>query len=363
MYNIIGQNEIQSTWGNMLASGQIPHAIVLSGDDGYGGLSLALNLVEAILCQTTENDTVTSTRPSPFLLQGCGHCPSCNKMRELTHPDLHVAFPMLAAARKKQGRTARGILNKMVKANPYLSIDTFLKHFNTEGKKNVAGNITSEDVKQILSNLTLSSFAGGWKAQIIWHAERLAKESNKLLKLLEEPPPQTLFVLITPNYKQLLTTILSRCQIFQLKPVAYLEIAHLNNDRFNGSSKPNEKQWKIAQGIPGKFFEQEEDHGQHEEAEYLAKELLGLLVQPPNSTSINRLELSTKKLSSAAVTLQYKTLHYAAHLAEDYHKTDKIICGELSSILSLVALELGQSVRVSTRIMGLWLNLHQKLKH
>lgn len=361
MYNVIGQNEIQSTWSNMLASGQIPHAMVLSGDDGYGGLSLALNLVEALLCQTPRNDTESGTKVSA-LLQGCGHCPSCKKMSDLTHPDLHVAFPMLTAARKKQGQKARGVLNTMLKANPYLSVDTFLNHFNTEGKKNVAANITSEDVKQILSNLTLSSFAGGWKAQIIWHAERLAKESNKLLKLLEEPPPQTLFVLIAPNHKQLLTTILSRCQLFQLKPVAYSELTHLDDSVFNGSPRPSENQWKMAQHIPGKVFEQEKDYGQHEEAEQLAKELLDVLAQPPNSTSIKRLELSAKKLSSAAVTLQHKTLRYAAHLAEDYYKADKMMRGELASILSLIALELGQSVRISTRIMGLWLNLHQKIK-
>jgi DNA polymerase-3 subunit delta' len=361
MHNVIGQKEIQLTWGKMLASGQIPHAMVLSGDDGYGGLSLTLNLVEALLCQTSRNDIDASSRESS-LLQGCGHCPSCKKMRELTHPDLHVAFPMLVAARKKQGQAARGTLNTMLKANPYLSIDSFLNHFNTEGKKNIAGNITSEDVKQILSNLTLSSFAGGWKVQIIWHAERLAKESNKLLKLLEEPPPQTLFVLITPNHKQLLTTILSRCQLFQLKPVAYTELAHLDDGAFNGSSRPSENQWKMAQYIPGNFFEQEDDHGQQEKAEQWAKELLDLLVQPPSSISTKHLELSIKKLSSAATTLQHKTLRYAAHFAEDYHKTDKMMCGELASILSLVALEVGQSVRISTRIMGLWLNLHQKFK-
>lgn len=361
MYNVIGQNEIQSTWGNMLASGQVPHAMVLSGDDGYGGLSLALNLVEALLCQTPQNDIDRSSRMSS-ILQGCGHCPSCKKMRELAHPDLHIAFPMVASARKKQGHRARGVLNTMLNANPYLSVDTFLNHFNTEGKKNVAGNITSDDVKQILSNLTLSSFAGGWKAQIIWHAERLAKESNKLLKLLEEPPPQTLFILIAPNHKQLLTTILSRCQLFQLKPVAYSELAHLDDRVFSGSPRPSENQWKMAQHIPGKVFEQEEDHGQHEEAEQWAKELLDLLAQPPNSTSIRRLESSTKKLSSAAATLQHKTLRFAAHLAEDCHKTDKVLCGELASVLSLVALEVGQSVRISTRIMGLWLNLHRKFK-
>ncbi|HAB89026.1 MAG TPA: hypothetical protein DCF84_00730 [Bacteroidetes bacterium] len=364
MHNVIGQKEIQLTWRKMLASGQIPHAMVLSGDDGYGGLSLTLNLVEAMLCQTSRNDIDASSRESS-LLQGCGHCPSCKKMRELTHPDLHVAFPMLAMARKKQGQAARGTLNTMLKANPYLSIDSFLNHFNTEGTKNAAGNITAGDVKQILSNLTLSSFAGGWKVQIIWHAEKLdavSKESNKLLKILEEPPLKTLFILITPNHKQLLTTILSRCQLFKLKPVPYSDLAHLDDGAFCGASTPSENQWKLAHRIPGKVYENKENIGQHEEAEHLAKELLDLLMQPPNAASTRHLELSIKKLSSAAATLQHKTLRYAAHLAEDYHKTDKIMCGELASILSLVALEVGQSVRISTRIMGLWLNLHQKFK-
>ena len=118
----------------------------------------------------------------------------------------------------------------------------------------------------------------------------------------------------------------------------------------------------MALHIPGKVFEQEEDHGQYEEAEQLAKELLDLLAHPPNPTSIKHLELLAKKLSSAAATLQHKTLRYAAHLAEDYQKTDKMMRGELASILSLIALEVGQSVRISTRIMGLWLNLHQKFK-
>ena len=364
MYSVIGQNEIQSTWCKMLASGQVPHAMILSGDDGYGGLSLAINLVEALFCQTPRDEFDTNSN-KPSFLRGCGRCPSCKKMRELAHPDFHIAFPMLATARKKQGHMARGILNSMLQANAYLSIDTFLNHFNTEGTKNAAGNITAGDVKQILSNLTLSSFAGGWKVQIIWHAEKLdavSKESNKLLKILEEPPPKTLFILITPNHKQLLTTILSRCQLFKLKPVPYSDLAHLDDGVFCGASTPSENQWKMANHIPGKVYENKENIGQHEEAEHLAKELLDLLMQPPNAASIRHLELSIKKLSSAAATLQHKTLRYAAHLAEDYHRADKLVCGEFASILSQVALEVGQSVRISTRIMGLWLNIHQKFK-
>ena len=361
MHRVIGQNDIQSTWSKMLTSEQVPHAMILSGDDGYGGLSLALYLVEALLCQRPSEQSGSSPNQT-FSLGGCGQCPSCKKMRELTHPDLHIAFPMLAAARKKQGHLARGVLHNMLQANPYLSIDTFLNHFNSEGKKNIAGNITADDVKQILSNLTLSSFAGGWKAQIIWHAERLAKESNKLLKLLEEPPAKTLIILITPNHRHLLTTILSRCQLFQLKPVPYSEVSSLSETALNGFPKPSESQWKLAQYVPGKLFGNGDDQGMLNEAEQLAKELVDLLVQVPSPDSIRSLERSTKQLTSSSATLQLKTLRYAAQLVDDFRDRDRLALAALSNLLSQVALEAGQSIRISTRIMGLWLNLHQKFK-
>ena len=362
MHRVIGQNEIQSTWSKMLGSGQIPHAMVLSGDDGYGGLSLAINFVGALLCQKPIDSTDTSSTVPP--LKSCGHCSSCKKVSEMSHPDLHVAFPMISSARKEYGQAARGILNTMLHKNPYLSVDTFLSHF--KGGKTVAGTISADDVKQILSNLTLSSFAGGWKVQIIWHAEQLdngpTKESNKLLKLLEEPPPKTLFILITPNHNLLLTTTLSRCQLFRLKPVPYEEMKLLADGHLQDLPIPTENQWKMAQQIPGQAFGNKDDFDQISEAEQMAKELIECLLQVPGPAHTKRLETLTKNLSSSTITLQHKTLHCAVHFVEDYHHVDRVIQGELASILSRLDQELGQSIRLSTRIMGLWLNLHQQFK-
>ena len=109
-------------------------------------------------------------------------CPSCRRVRQLTHPDLHIAFPMVSAARKKHATTARKKLGELLTENPYLPLEDFLGAFSTDNQKKTAGNITADDVKDYFN--ILSSFYGGWKVQVIWHAECLDKESNKLLKLL-----------------------------------------------------------------------------------------------------------------------------------------------------------------------------------
>ena len=129
MYNILGQKHLQELWTRWVANQQVPHAILLAGKDGFGGLALALNLSEALLC-------TTSFRTPPIkAIQGCGHCPSCRRVRQLTHPDLHIAFPMVSAARKKHATTARKKLGELLTENPYLPLEDFLSAFSTDNQK------------------------------------------------------------------------------------------------------------------------------------------------------------------------------------------------------------------------------------
>lgn len=355
MYTILGQNYLQEMWTRLVASQQVPHAILLAGKDGFGGLALALNLSEALLCTTP-----LSERPRSKQIQGCGHCPSCRRFRQLTHPDLHITFPMVSAARKKYATTARKKLGELLSENPYLSLEDFLSTFSTDNKTKAAGNITADDVKEIISNISLSSFYGGWKVQVIWHAERLEKESNKLLKLLEEPPPKTLFILLTPNSNLLLTTILSRCQRFQLKPVPYGAIGESEAGFWSHSNIPSESQWNYVQGIPGNFYHNSSENTETKEVVMHAQELAKVLAAHPTPQRVHELEKMMKVINKLPISLQKQILSYVAHLLGETQHIDPIIQSHLVSILSEMVQELGQNIRLSTRIMGLWLNTHRK---
>ena len=355
MYNILGQKHLQELWTRWVANQQVPHAILVAGKDGFGGLALALNLSEALLCTTP-----LSERPQSKQIQGCGHCPSCRRVRQLTHPDLHIAFPMVSAARKKHATTARKKLGELLIENPYLPLEDFLGAFSTDNQKKTAGNITADDVKGIISNISLSSFYGGWKVQVIWHAECLDKESNKLLKLLEEPPPKTLFILLTPNANLLLTTILSRCQRFQLKPVSYGAIGESEAGFWSHSNIPSESQWNYAQGVPGNLYDNSTHNSKTEEVTRHAEELVRVLVAPPTPKRIHQLEQMMRVINKLPIALQKQILGYVAHLLGETQHIDPSIQNHLVYILSEIVQELGQSIRLSTRIMGLWLNTHRK---
>ncbi len=209
---IVGQQSAKDGLLGMWHRNQLPHAILIVGAEGTGGLPLSLALAAYIFCTNRSGQ------------DACGVCPSCSKVKQLEHPDLHISFPTVPP---KPG--VKALSNHYIKEfrqffneNPYGTVFNWLQFINAENKQ---GNITAEECRHIIETLNLKSYEGGQKIQIIWRPEYLGREGNILLKLIEEPPANTFIILVAENLESILPTILSRTQMVKLTPLSPNEIA------------------------------------------------------------------------------------------------------------------------------------------
>ena len=205
----IGQEALAGRLAHHADAGSLAHAILLTGAPGRGGLALALNLARRLHCQAT-----------PGQAKPCGTCPSCQQHDQLQHPDLHFTFPVAKPAGKDKALSSdqldvwRGLLRE---AGPHFGMQDLRERMALGNKQPF---ISVHEAADILRRLSLTAHAGGWKVQIIWGAHLMRVDTaNKLLKLLEEPPKKTLFVLLADSTEALLATILSRTQIIPIPPI------------------------------------------------------------------------------------------------------------------------------------------------
>lgn len=218
--NVIGQEEAKRKFILEVNEGRIAHAQLLCGPEGTGKLPLAIAYARYISC-TDRKET-----------DACGHCPSCIKFNKLVHPDMHFVFPIV---KKKAGRDVVcddyiAEWRKFVLDNPYFGLNHWLAEM---GAENQQAQIYARESDEIIRKLSLKSSEGGYKVMIIWLPEKMNQEcSNKLLKLLEEPPLQTVFLLVTENPEGILPTILSRTQRFNIRKLDEENIAGALRERF-----------------------------------------------------------------------------------------------------------------------------------
>lgn len=203
--DIPGHAVIKEKLAKSVAEGRIHHTQLFLENPGSAGLSLALAYAQLVNCEN----------PSPS--DSCGQCNACRKSEKLIHPDIHYTYPTIS---RKSGDkpVATDFIKEWREAvlqNPYLELINWMRHLNAETKQ---GNITVFECRQIIRNFNLKSIEGKRKIQIIWMPETLGKEGNTLLKTLEEPPANSLFLLVANNEERILNTILSRTQILRIPP-------------------------------------------------------------------------------------------------------------------------------------------------
>lgn len=195
---VFGHKELKASLCRTASSSRIAHAQLFSGPGGAGMLPLAVAFARYLLCKERHAE------------DACGQCPSCKMVNQLSHPDLHFAFPFTV---KKEFPDCDSLLSEFREAfqeQPYLSYGDWMARLDGENKQ---GIIPVKESENILRKLSIKSYGGGFKIQIIWLPEKMnAAAANKLLKLLEEPPDQTLFLLVSEYEDALLPTILSRTQ-------------------------------------------------------------------------------------------------------------------------------------------------------
>lgn len=198
---IIGQREIKQRLVNTVKENRVSHAQLFLGPEGSGSLALAVAYAQYVSCEDKqENDS-------------CGVCSSCRKYQKLVHPDLHFSYPFFA---KKSDETALNYIEEWrdaFLANPYLSLDIWRSYLQAENKQ---ANINIAECHQIIKKLSFKPFESPYKILILWLPEYLDKEGNALLKIIEEPQPNTLFLLVAQNQDQILNTILSRTQLVKI---------------------------------------------------------------------------------------------------------------------------------------------------
>ncbi len=192
---IPGLGEIKERLTDSVKRGNVAHALLFDGRSGSVALPLALAFATYVNCE------------NPGSTDSCGQCASCNKYDKLIHPDLSFTFPT-AGGKKVLSENFMAEWREFVKENPFGSYSDWLNHISIR-----QGNIPVEESRQVIQNLSLKSYEGGYKVVMIWHVEAMAAPAaNALLKILEEPPEKTLFLLITSDYNRLLPTIQSRVQ-------------------------------------------------------------------------------------------------------------------------------------------------------
>ncbi len=195
----------------MAATDRLPHANLIAAPPGAGGLPSALALANLLLCED---------RQGPEADRSCHRCTACRKSAGAVHPDLHFVFPTVGS--KMTSDPFLSQWREALRDSPYQEANDWLQRIGAENKQ---GNITRESCGAILRKLNLKIFEGRYKIMLIWLPEYLGNEGNRLLKMIEEPPERTIFLLVTERIDQILTTILSRCQFTKLAPPTDQEIA------------------------------------------------------------------------------------------------------------------------------------------
>ncbi len=210
--DIVGQADIAAHLRLSKRGGRVSHAQLFSAELGHGGYPLALAYAQYLLCSSPSED------------DSCGVCPSCVQCQAMSHPDLHFIMPVNRQG-KKSGETLLSSdflplwREESLSSGGYLSAARWNRALDLG--KSLKGVISAKEADSILSKLSLKSYSGGYKIMIIWLPEAMNEQAaNKILKILEEPPLDTLFLLVSQEPKLLLPTIISRVQSIDIPPIS-----------------------------------------------------------------------------------------------------------------------------------------------
>ena len=297
---ILGQEFIKNHLVKSAASGRIPHAQLFVGPEGSGTLAMAIAYAQFILCQNSGNEN-------------SGGNESCNlKFEHFSHPDLHFIYPTVSTEDVKTKPKSLDFIadwRQFLTENIYGSLFDWYKILGVANKQ---GLIRVEDAQEVLKSLALKSFEGGYKIMIVWMADKMNVEaSNKLLKIIEEPPEKTLFILISENEEDIIQTIRSRCQVLHFPRLHDQAIADALVSRENTDLRSASKIAHQAQGNFSKAL-----HLLHEDSEELPFEewfvqwVRAAFRAKGNAAAINDLIQWSEQIAGLGRETQKKFLNY-----------------------------------------------------
>lgn len=251
--NVIGQTAIKQRLIQSVRENHVSHAQLFLGPAGCGKLPLALAYAQYILCPNrTETDS-------------CGVCPTCQKMQKLVHPDLHFVVPTATTKKIKSNPESDLFMEEwreyVIQNQGYVDTSSWYSFLDVENKQ---GYMSVRDAASLLRKLSMKSYEGEYKIAIIWMAEKMRVDTaNKLLKLLEEPPEKTVFLLIAEDAEELLATIKSRTALVKIPALDTASIEMALQQRFGCDPQQAHDAAMISEGnwiVASQSFKDFEDH-------------------------------------------------------------------------------------------------------
>ena len=240
----------------MVQHNRLSHALLFLGKEGSGALPLAINFAQFVVSQPAASEpvadlfggfTAIEAGPAYKSPEDLAEDPSYLRAAKLLHPDLHFSYPVISKKPGEKPVSADYIADwrDFYLQFPYGNVYDWLQFIGAENKQ---GNITAEECNEIIHKLSLKSFESAYKVLVLWMPEYLGKEGNKLLKLIEEPPPNTLFILVAESEEQILPTLLSRCQLIKVPLLSNEEVEDALFERAKASKETASQIAGIAEG-------------------------------------------------------------------------------------------------------------------
>lgn len=293
--DIIGQKEVKQRLIHSVQEGFVPHAQLFCGPEGAGKLPLAIAYSRYLNCT---NRSATDA---------CGVCPSCVKFNKLSHPDLHFVFPIVHNLKKKK-EICDDYLSEwreFVSANTYFSFNNWLNFIEAE---NSQGLIYARESNEIIKKLSLRTYEAEYKIMIIWLPEKMHEAcANKLLKMIEEPPDKTVFLLVSEAPDQVIGTIQSRSQRVNVRGIEQADMAQALKERFN---LPDEDALSIGHLANGNFVKALETIQSGEETRYYLS-LFITIMRNSWQRDVRNMKLKAEEFASLGREKQKAFLHYA----------------------------------------------------
>lgn len=234
---VIGHNSIKQRLIQSVKTDRISHAQLFSGPQGNGKLALAIAYAQYISC-TNKNDN-----------DSCGECRSCKKYKKLVHPDLHFAYPVAAVKSSSKKPVSDDFIAKwrdIILTSPYINLDKWLYHIGIENKQ---AGIQKDEAYSIIRKLNLKSVESAYKIVIMWMPEKMNESAaNKLLKIIEEPPAKTVFLMVSETPEVIIKTILSRTQLLKIPKIDVNDMIPALQKRENIDTENARRIARIANG-------------------------------------------------------------------------------------------------------------------
>lgn len=233
---VIGQDQVKASLLQAVRENRLSHALLFLSPEGAGGLPLALALAQYLVCtDKREGDS-------------CGKCAGCKKAAQLIHPDIHFSYPVVP--RKSGDRPPVSAdygkeWREYILEQPYGNTFNWLQYIGAENRQ---GNITARECSEIIRILGLKSYESAYKVMVIWRPEYLKKEGNRLLKLLEEPPEKTVFILVAEQQDLILNTILSRTQLVRIPFLSKSDLTQALQEKKGLDEKAARQTAALAEG-------------------------------------------------------------------------------------------------------------------